>query len=123
MKIEYEVTVEDLVNYSKYHVKTSGQLEKIVRRTQITTIVAVLVIMTILSHSTGRWMFFMPFGLILGPLLGAYGFEAWFAKQEQKPAMISGVGSAVGTLAGIAVKSAVGAVMVIWFFVDVFLIG
>ncbi|MEM9237828.1 MAG: DUF456 domain-containing protein [Verrucomicrobiota bacterium] len=67
-------------------------------------------------------IFFMPFGLILGPLLGAYAFEAWFAKQEQKPAMISGVGSAVGTLAGIAVKSAVGAVMVIWFFIDVFLI-
>ena len=65
-------------------------------------------------------IFFMPFGLILGPLLGAYAFEAWFAKQEQKPAIVSGVGSAVGTLAGIAVKSAVGAVMVIWFFIEYF---
>ena len=68
-------------------------------------------------------MFFMPFGLILGPLLGAYAFEALFAKQEQKPAMVSGVGSAVGTVAGLVVKAIVGVVMVIWFFTDVFLVG
>ena len=64
-------------------------------------------------------MFFMPFGLILGPLLGAYASELLFAKQESKPAMVSGVGSAVGTLVSIVVKIAVGVVMVLWFVVDV----
>lgn len=68
-------------------------------------------------------MFFMPLGLILGPLLGAYSFEALFAKQEQRPAMVSGVGSAVGTLASIVVKIIVGLVMVLWFLIDVFFVG
>ncbi|MFC7338318.1 DUF456 domain-containing protein [Haloferula chungangensis] len=67
-------------------------------------------------------MFFMPFGLILGPLFGAYLFEAMFAKQEHKPAMVSGVGSAVGTMAGLVVKVMVGLVMIIWFFSDVFFV-
>lgn len=67
-------------------------------------------------------IFFMPFGLILGPLLGAYGFEALFAKQEHGPAMVSGVGSAVGTLASIVVKVLVGLVMILVFAIDVFLI-
>lgn len=64
-------------------------------------------------------MFFMPFGLILGPLLGAYAFEALFARQETRPAVVSGVGSAVGTLAGMVVKVIVGVVMVGWFVIDV----
>lgn len=68
-------------------------------------------------------IFFMPFGLILGPLIGAYAFEALFAKQETKPAMVSGVGSAVGTMAGIAFKVVVGLLMVLWFIADVFWIG
>ena len=68
-------------------------------------------------------MFFMPFGLILGPLLGAYGFEALFAKQETKPAVMSGVGSAVGTVTSIIVKVVVGLVMALWLFVDILWIG
>lgn len=68
-------------------------------------------------------MFFMPFGLVLGPLAGAYAFEYWFAKQEQRPAMVSGVGSAVGTLASLVVKVIVGVMMIGWFFLDIFLVG
>jgi uncharacterized protein YqgC (DUF456 family) len=68
-------------------------------------------------------MFFMPFGLVLGPLLGAYGFESLFAKQETRPAMVSGVGSAVGTLANLVVKVILGFVMVLWFFIDVWFVG
>lgn len=68
-------------------------------------------------------MFFMPFGLILGPLLGAYAFEALFAKKETKPAIKSGVGSAVGTLAGLIVKVIVGVLMILWFLVDVWWLG
>ena len=68
-------------------------------------------------------MFFMPFGLVLGPLVGAYGFEALFAKQETRKAISSGVGSAVGTLASLVVKIVVGVIMTVWFVVDVGFIG
>ena len=68
-------------------------------------------------------VFFMPFGLILGPLIGAYAFEALFAKKETKPAVVSGVGSAVGTLASLVVKVIVGVVMIAWLLVDILWIG
>lgn len=68
-------------------------------------------------------MFFMPFGLLLGPLIGAFAFELAFARKELKPATVSGVGSVVGTVAGLAVKLVVGILMILWFFLDVFLIG
>ena len=68
-------------------------------------------------------MFFMPVGLLLGPLAGAVTGEIIFARKHPKPAMVSGVGSVVGTLAGMAINLAVGAAMVVWFFLDVFWIG
>ena len=67
-------------------------------------------------------LFFMPFGLLLGPLIGAFIGEIAFARKETRPAVISGVGSVVGTLAGLGIKLVIGGVMLIWFFVDVFLI-
>lgn len=68
-------------------------------------------------------MFFMPFGLLLGPLAGAVAFELWFAKKEMKPATVSGVGSMVGTMAGLVVKLAIGLAMIVYFAVDVAWIG
>ena len=68
-------------------------------------------------------LFFLPIGLILGPLIGAYAFEILFAKQEMKPAAVSGFGSAVGTLSSLIVKVIVGIAMIVWFFVDVVFIG
>lgn len=68
-------------------------------------------------------LFFMPFGLLLGPLIGAFVCEIAFARKHPKPAAISGVGSVVGTLAGMGFKIAIGVTMVIWFFLSVFLIG
>ena len=38
-------------------------------------------------------LFFMPFGLILGPLIGASAFELLFAKLDAEKAAVSGVGS------------------------------
>lgn len=67
--------------------------------------------------------FFFPIGLLLGPLIGAFVFEMAFAKQEPKPAVISGVGSVVGTLTGMVFKIVVGFLMVGWFLLDVFVIG
>lgn len=68
-------------------------------------------------------MFFIPFGLLVGPLAGAIIAEIAFARRHPRPAVVSGVGSVVGTLAGMAIKLAIGAVMVLWFFADVFLVG
>jgi uncharacterized protein YqgC (DUF456 family) len=67
-------------------------------------------------------LFFLPFGLLLGPLIGAFVFEIAFARKQTHHAAISGVGSVVGTLAGMGFKIAVGVLMIGWFFLDVFLI-
>lgn len=68
-------------------------------------------------------MFFFPLGLILGPLIGAFLFEKLGAKLELKPAAVSGVGSVVGTVAGMGMKVAVGIVMVAWLVADALWIG
>ena len=68
-------------------------------------------------------MFFLPFGLLLGPLIGAFVCEIAVARKQSHHAAISGVGSVVGTLAGMGFKIAIGAAMIAWFFLDVFLIG
>jgi uncharacterized protein YqgC (DUF456 family) len=68
-------------------------------------------------------LFFMPFGLLLGPLIGAFALELLFARKQTHHAAISGVGSVVGTLAGMGFKIVVGLLMIAWFFFDVFLIG
>lgn len=68
-------------------------------------------------------MFFLPFGLLLGPLIGAFVCEIGFARKQTQQAAISGVGSVVGTVAGMGFKIVIGAAMILWFFLDVFLIG
>jgi uncharacterized protein YqgC (DUF456 family) len=68
-------------------------------------------------------LFFLPFGLLLGPLIGAFVGEIAFARKHPHHAAISGVGSVVGTIAGMGVKIVVGVLMIVWFFLDVFLIG
>jgi hypothetical protein len=68
-------------------------------------------------------MFFMPFGLLVGPLVGAFVCEIYFARKETLAAWHSGVGSMVGTLVGMGVKIIIGAVMIVWFFLDVWFVG
>lgn len=68
-------------------------------------------------------MFFLPFGLLVGPLAGAFGFEFLFAKKNSRDSTVSGVGSVVGTLAGMGFKVFIGVLMVAWFFADVFWIA
>lgn len=67
-------------------------------------------------------LFFLPVGLLVGPLAGAFGFEMAFGKQKTKPAVVSGVGSVVGTVAGMGFKILIGVLMITWFFLDLFLI-
>ncbi len=64
-------------------------------------------------------LFFLPFGLLVGPLAGAFGFEMLFAKKKTKESAVSGVGSVVGTLAGMGFKIAVGVMMIACFLADV----
>jgi uncharacterized protein YqgC (DUF456 family) len=68
-------------------------------------------------------LFFFPFGLLLGPLIGAVLFEMIFAGKTTRPATVSGVGSVVGTLAGMGFKIVVGLLMLAWFLVDALFIG
>jgi uncharacterized protein len=67
--------------------------------------------------------FFLPFGLLLGPLIGAFAFEIALAQKDTKPAVMSGVGSVVGILAGLGFKAVVGLLMIAWFLLDVFWLG
>ncbi|MBK1881112.1 DUF456 domain-containing protein [Luteolibacter pohnpeiensis] len=67
-------------------------------------------------------LFFMPFGLLLGPLIGAFACELLFSKKSIRYATNSGIGSVVGTIAGMGMKIAIGIIMILWFFLDVFLV-
>lgn len=68
-------------------------------------------------------LFFLPLGLILGPLVGAFAFELLFAEQDARKAAVSGFGSAAGALSAVLVKVLIGLVMIGWFLADVFFIG
>lgn len=65
-------------------------------------------------------IFFMPFGLFLGPLIGAFACEWILTKKTLKPATASGVGSVIGTLMGIILKLIVAVVMVGVLIADIF---
>ncbi len=65
-------------------------------------------------------LFFMPFGLLLGPLIGAFGCEWLMASKTVKPATVSGVGSVLGTLAGLMMNILTGVAMVVVIVVDIF---
>lgn len=64
-------------------------------------------------------LFFFPIGLVLGPLVGCFACEWLFAKRKLHESAKSGVGSVFGTVTGLAIKIVIGAVMVLWFLVDV----
>eukprot|EP00903_Cladosiphon_okamuranus_P003729 g3727.t1 len=68
-------------------------------------------------------LFFLPFGLLLGPLVGAFGLEMAFGKKKTRESVVSGVGSVVGTVSGMVFKLVAGALMIVWFFVDVWAVG
>lgn len=64
-------------------------------------------------------IFLLPFGLLVGPLAGAFGFEMLFAKKKTRESAVSGVGSVVGTVAGMGFKIMVGVLMIACFLLDV----
>lgn len=65
-------------------------------------------------------IFFMPFGLFLGPLIGAFACEWILTDKTLKPATASGVGSVIGTVAGMLMKIVVAILMVAVLAIDLF---
>lgn len=63
-------------------------------------------------------MFFMPFGLVLGPLIGGAAFELLFAKKKLQPAAKSAWGSLLGTGVGMVLRLVVALAMIATFFLD-----
>jgi hypothetical protein len=59
-------------------------------------------------------MFFFPWGLVLGPVLGVLAGEL-FGGQKLVAAGKSTWGTVLGTTAGIIANGAIGVVMVLWF--------
>ncbi|MCB1229905.1 MAG: DUF456 domain-containing protein [Verrucomicrobiae bacterium] len=70
----------------------------------------------------GAIFFNLP-GLILGPIVGVFVAEMWFAKKEWKPAANSTVGTVVGGLAGVVAKMLLAMAMILWYAADVFFLN
>jgi uncharacterized protein YqgC (DUF456 family) len=68
-------------------------------------------------------LFFNLPGLILGPVIGVFVAEMWFAKKEWKPAANSTVGTVVGGLAGMVGKMLLALIMIVWYATDVWVIN
>ncbi|MCB1076522.1 MAG: DUF456 domain-containing protein [Verrucomicrobiae bacterium] len=67
----------------------------------------------------GAVFFSLP-GLILGPVVGVFVAEIWFAKKEWKPAANSTMGTVVGGLLGMVGKMLLAMLMIGWYAADVF---
>lgn len=64
-------------------------------------------------------LFFAPFGLLLGPFLGALGGEYW-ARRDWQQATRAGVGAGIGIVVGMALRvvfvfSMIGLFLIAWF--------
>ena len=64
-------------------------------------------------------LFFFPFGLLLGPFLGATLAEL-LSKRKSSESLKSGVGALIGFLGALPVKLVIEAVMIIWFITSIY---
>ncbi|MDD4169298.1 MAG: DUF456 domain-containing protein [Desulfotomaculaceae bacterium] len=60
-----------------------------------------------------------PFGLIIGPFIGAAAGE-FYRKNDLEQAIHVGIGTLIGFLGGTVLKLAVEVLMIVWFFITVF---
>jgi uncharacterized protein YqgC (DUF456 family) len=67
-------------------------------------------------------IFFVPWGIFIGPVVGALAAELIIARREFKTAAKSTWGTFLGTAAGLIIKTGIGLAMVGYFFLDVFLL-
>jgi uncharacterized protein YqgC (DUF456 family) len=68
-------------------------------------------------------IFFVPWGIFIGPVFGALAAELIIAKRELMPAAKSTWGTFLGTAAGLIIKTGIGMAMVGYFFLDVLALG
>lgn len=61
-----------------------------------------------------------PFGIVLGPLIGAFIGEIAFAKKPAEQSARAAVGTMIGIFTSIIAKSLIAVVLAIWFVVLVF---
>ncbi len=59
-----------------------------------------------------------PFGMIIGPFLGAVMAELAGGKQPEQ-AVRAGIGTLIGFLGGTVIKFVIAALMIVWFFVSI----
>lgn len=64
-------------------------------------------------------LFFFPFGLILGPFLGATLADILF-KRRTEDALRSGIGATLGFLGALPIKLIIEVVMIVWFLTRIF---
>jgi uncharacterized protein YqgC (DUF456 family) len=64
-------------------------------------------------------LFFGPLGLLLGPLIGGFAFELFFAKQRLHPAIKSTWGTLLGTGVGLVLRVLISLAMIATFLIDV----
>lgn len=65
-------------------------------------------------------VFFFPWGLLLGPVVGAFLGERLIAKKEWEEAAKAGLGSALGAVAGLGFGFVAGVIMVSYLLADRF---
>jgi uncharacterized protein YqgC (DUF456 family) len=63
-------------------------------------------------------LFLGPFGIIIGPFLGAVLAELTGGKQLEQ-AVRAGVGTLIGFVGGTALKFVIAALMIVWFFISI----
>ncbi len=64
-------------------------------------------------------LFFFPFGLLIGPFLGAALADLLFRKKADQ-ALRSGVGASLGFFSALPIKLTLEVIMIVWFLVRIF---
>jgi len=68
MKIEYDVTLDDLIHFNTHHFNHSPAMRRMVSNTRLILVVVVMTVMTVFSHETGKWQIFMPVGVVFSTI-------------------------------------------------------
>jgi len=68
VKIEFDVTLDDIVYFNKYHFAYSDQTKKMVFQAQVIVVITILALMTVLAYVTRGWYVFISAGILFSVL-------------------------------------------------------